>query len=67
VGTALAVETCCGYLLTMVSIRLVPDVALIVGWRWAFVALVPGPVVGAWAMRALHRRAFRADPGASLG
>jgi MFS family permease len=55
VGTALAVETSCGYLLTMFSIRLLPAVASAVTWRWAFLALVPGPVLGAWAMRALSR------------
>ena len=55
VGTALATETCCGYLLTMFSIRLMPAVAGAVTWRWTFLALVPGPVVGAWAMRALSR------------
>lgn len=55
VGTALATETCCGYLLTMFSIRLMPTVAGAVTWRWTFLALVPGPVVGAWAMRALSR------------
>ncbi len=64
VGTALAVETCCGYLLTMFSIRLVPDVAALVGWRWAFVALVPGPAIGAWAMRALHTRSASQLTGA---
>jgi MFS family permease len=53
VGTALAVETSCGYLLTMASIRLMPAVAAWVTWRWAFLVLVPGPIVGALAMRAL--------------
>jgi MFS family permease len=56
VGTALAVETCCGYLLTMFSIRLMPTVAAAVTWRWTFLALVPGPIFGAWAMRALNRQ-----------
>ncbi len=55
VGTALAVETSCGYLLTVFSIRLMPTVADAVTWRWTFLALVPGPVVGAWARRKLDR------------
>jgi MFS family permease len=59
VGTALAVETSCGYLLTMASIRLLPAVASATTWRWAFLALVPGPVLGAWAMRALNRLSTR--------
>ncbi|MGE5360493.1 MAG: MFS transporter [Bacteroidales bacterium] len=61
VGTALAVETCCGYLLTMVSIRLMPTVAAWVTWRWAFLALVPGPVMGVVAMRRLSADSRRVD------
>jgi MFS family permease len=53
VGTALTLQTCAGFLLTMVSLRLVPAVAGRVGWQWAFVLLVPGPVLGAFAMRRL--------------
>jgi MFS family permease len=53
VGTALTVETCSGYLLTMLTIRVVPSLAAIVGWRWVFLVLVPGPVFGAWAMQRL--------------
>jgi MFS family permease len=53
VGTALTVQTCAGFLLTMVSIRLLPVVAQAVGWRWAFVALAPGPFIGAAALSAL--------------
>jgi len=54
VGTALTVETCSGYLLTMLTIRIIPSLAASVGWQWAFVALVPGPVVGALAMRRMQ-------------
>jgi MFS family permease len=66
VGTALTVETCSGYLLTMLAIRLVPSLALVVGWRWVFLALVPGPVLAAWAMRLLAREEGR-PPGAAGG
>ncbi|HSK09054.1 MAG TPA: MFS transporter, partial [Vicinamibacterales bacterium] len=55
VGTALTVETCAGYLLTMMTIRVIPSLTPIVGWQWAFLALVPGPVLGAWAMRRLQQ------------
>jgi len=55
VGTALTIQTSIGYLLTMVSIGLVAEVALSVGWRWAFLVLLPGPIVGTWAMRRLRR------------
>lgn len=56
VGTALTVQTSLGFLLTMVSIQLVPPVASIVGWRWAFVILALGPVVGIAAIRQLRRQ-----------
>jgi MFS family permease len=55
VGTALTIQTCVGFLLTMVSIRLLPIVAGMIGWQWAFVALVPGPLSGAIALRGLMR------------
>jgi predicted MFS family arabinose efflux permease len=54
VGTALTVETCSGYLLTMLTIRVVPSLAAMVGWRWVFLALVPGPVFGSWAIGRLQ-------------
>ncbi len=57
VGTALTLQVCAGFLLTMASMRLVPAIASIAGWQWAFVALVPGPLAGAWAMRRLERGA----------
>lgn len=55
VGTALTLQTCLGFLLTMVSLRLLPLVAASVGWRWSFLLLVPGPVLGALAMKRLAR------------
>lgn len=53
VGTALTLQTSAGFLLTMVSMRLVPPITELAGWQWAFVFLVPGPLLGAWAMRRL--------------
>jgi MFS family permease len=53
VGTALTLQTSAGFLLTMVSMRLVPHVSAVHGWQWAFVMLAPGPVLGALAMSAL--------------
>jgi MFS family permease len=55
VGTALTVQTCVGFLLTMASIELVPRLVSAVGWRWAFVALAPGPFLGILAMQRLRR------------
>ena len=53
VGTALTVQTCAGFLLTMASIRLLPIAALTLGWQWVFICLVPGPVFGVLALRGL--------------
>lgn len=53
VGTALTLQTCVGFLLTMISMRLLPAVAGSFGWKWAFLLLVPGPFLGALAMRKL--------------
>ena len=55
VGTALTLQTCLGFLLTVVTIELMPRVAAAVGWRWAALLLVPGPILGIVAMRALPR------------
>jgi len=55
VGTALTLQTCAGFLLTMASIRLLPLIAASIGWRWTFLALVPGPLLGAFVMRRLAR------------
>ena len=55
VGTALTLQTSAGFLLTMVSMRLVPPIVQLAGWRWAFVFLAPGPLLGAVAMRRLIR------------
>ena len=53
VGTALTIQTCAGFLLTMASIRLLPLAAQAIGWRWVFVCLVPGPLFGVLALRGL--------------
>ncbi|MHC4959277.1 MAG: MFS transporter [Planctomycetota bacterium] len=55
IGTALTVQTCLGFLLTLVTIRLVPVLVAHVGWEWVFVFLVPGPVFGIWSMLSLRR------------
>jgi MFS family permease len=55
VGTALTLQTCAGFLLTMISMRLLPAIAASEGWRWAFLTLVPGPFLGALVMRKLAK------------
>lgn len=55
IGTALTTQTAIGFLLTVVTIQLVPLFAAIVGWQYAFVLLIPGPLIGVLAMRRLAR------------
>jgi MFS family permease len=62
VGTALTLQTSLGFLLTMASIQLVPRLVDLVGWRWAFVALAIGPMLGIAAMRRLRRLRLRSAP-----
>jgi MFS family permease len=61
VGTALTIQVALGFLLTMLTIQIVPAVAEAAGWRWAFPLLVAGPAFGIGAMRRLKR--LRAPPG----
>ena len=56
VGTALTTQTCLGFLLTLVSIQLVPPVVERGGWGVAFAMLAFGPIVGILAIRTLARR-----------
>jgi hypothetical protein len=53
-GTALTMQTCLGFLLTTFSIELVPYVERLVGWRYAFAVLAPGPFLGVVAMMRLR-------------
>ncbi|MFW5941994.1 MAG: MFS transporter [Chloroflexota bacterium] len=53
-GTALTLQTSMGFLLTLVSIRLIPLLVELMGWQWAFTVLALGPVAGIWAMRSLQ-------------
>jgi MFS family permease len=54
-GTALTLQTSLGFLLTLVTIRLVPTLEGSLGWEWAFAFLALGPLAGMWAMYALRR------------
>jgi len=63
VGTALTVQTSLGFLLTMVSIQLIPPLVAVVGWRWVFPILALGPMCGIASIRRLV--AFRAARTAS--
>jgi MFS family permease len=59
VGTALTAQTAIGFLLTIVTIQLIPLLAGLIGWRYAFVALAAGPMTALPAMTTLNRRMRR--------
>jgi MFS family permease len=54
IGTALTAQTCVGFLLTLVTIRIIPPLVETAGWRWVFWILVPGPVFGIVSMARLR-------------
>jgi MFS family permease len=47
-GTALTVQNGIGFAVTVFSIQLLPLIAGVTGWRWAFIFLSVGPAIGAW-------------------
>ena len=53
VGTALTLQTSLGFLLTTVSIQLIPILVGQAGWQWAFPMLAIGPAFGILAIRRL--------------
>ncbi len=55
VGTMLTVQTCSGFLLTLITIHLMPLFVEAVGWHFAFAPLALGPLFGVWAMARLRR------------
>jgi MFS family permease len=56
VGTALTLQTSLGFLLTMVTIQLVPIVVELLGWPLAFPVLALGPAAGIASIRRLGHR-----------
>jgi MFS family permease len=54
-GTALTLQTSLGFLLTMLTIRLVPWVEQQIGRQWSFSVLALGPAAGIVAMAMLAR------------
>jgi MFS family permease len=61
VGTALTLQTSLGFLLTLVTIQLVPLLVERLGWAWAFPLLAAGPACGIWAMARLLRLRARQE------
>lgn len=56
VGTLLTAQTCMGFLLTLASIHLVPELVRWSGWKLAFGVLAVGPILGCVAMLRLRGR-----------
>jgi MFS family permease len=54
IGTALTIQTCFGFLLTTISIQLIPRFVAWLGWKYAFAILAPGPLFGVLAMLRLR-------------
>jgi MFS family permease len=65
VGTALTVQTAIGFLLSVLTIQLLPVLANAVGWRTAMPVLAVGPLLGASAMHRLIR-GRRREPAVAL-
>jgi MFS family permease len=55
VGTALTIQTCIGFLITTVSIWMIPLLVARVTWHYAFAVLAIGPILGIIAMMRLQR------------
>ena len=55
IGTALTIQMCIGFLLTTVSIELIPKAVAEWSWRYAFMILAPGPLLGVIFMLRLRQ------------
>lgn len=66
-GTALTLQTAVGFMLTLVTISIVPLIADATSWRWAFLVLVPGPIVGTIAMARLKGSEWSTEIAGGLG
>lgn len=55
VGTALTIQVSLGFLLTTLTIQLIPPAVARIGWQGAFALLAIGPALGVWALRPMVR------------
>jgi MFS family permease len=61
-GTALTIQNGIGFAITVAAIQITAAAAPVVGWRWAFLILLPGPVLGALAARRIPGPRAAAGP-----
>jgi MFS family permease len=50
IGTALTLQMCIGFLITILSINLIPIFQALVGWKFVFILLSIGPIIGIISM-----------------
>lgn len=55
VGSALTVANCLGFLITVLSIQTANSLLPVLGPQFIFCLLIPGPLIGLWALRPLYR------------
>jgi MFS family permease len=55
VGTALTFQMAIGFLITVISINLIPILQELIGWRWVFAILSIGPILGILSMMKLKK------------
>ena len=67
VATALTVQLASGFLITVVTIWLIPILQDLFSWRWAFAFLAPGPIIGILAMLRLKSLPEAAKIGGGKG
>jgi MFS family permease len=53
VGTALTLQVSIGFLLTTLTIQLIPPLVQAIGWQWVFPLLAVGPLLGIASIRRL--------------
>jgi MFS family permease/adenylate kinase family enzyme len=61
-GTALTIQNGIGFAITIAAIQITAAAAPILGWRWAFLLLLPGPVLGGLAARRIPGRGSKLPP-----
>lgn len=64
-GTALTFQMCIGFLISVISINLIPVFQMWMGWEWVFAILSIGPVLGMaamWKVRAYEKNSASSTP-----